>query len=106
MKPLLTLLVALGFVASMAHVCAQQPKARAGAARPTNAPRASGSGVVTMEVDYNTGKVSNVRMLKSTGNRILDNAATSAFSKYSYRPRTFRGRVQVPITFTLTGTKR
>ena len=41
-------------------------------------------------------------MGKSTGNSILDNAATSAFRNARFKPGTVPN-VKIPITFTLTG---
>jgi TonB family protein len=58
----------------------------------------TGKGVLVAEVDYNSGKVKSVRMEKSTGSRILDQAALSAFGQWQFKPRTIR-RFRTPITY-------
>ena len=64
--------------------------------------RATGSGVAVLTVDAGSGYVTEVRMLRSTGNAVLDNAATSGFRRWRFRPGTV-SIVQAPITYTLTG---
>ena len=61
-----------------------------------------GSGVCVMTVDTATGAVISAEMAKSTGSAILDNAATSAFRRWRFRPGTV-SKVRTPITFTMTG---
>jgi TonB family protein len=56
------------------------------------------SGMVAMEVDKKTGLVKSVRMEKSTGNRLLDDAALQAFSQWRFKPDT-ASRIRIPITF-------
>lgn len=63
--------------------------------------RATGSGVCVMTVDP-SGSVTSATMAQSTGNPILDNAATSAFRRWRFRPGSV-SKVRTPITFTLTG---
>ena len=58
----------------------------------------TGKGVLAAEVDYNSGKVKSVKMEKSTGSRILDQAALSAFGLWQFKPRTIR-RFRTPITY-------
>jgi TonB family protein len=58
----------------------------------------TGKGVVAAEVDYNSGKVTSVKMEKSTGSRILDQAALNAFGQWQFKPRTIR-RFSTPITY-------
>jgi TonB family protein len=41
-------------------------------------------------------------MAQSIGNPILDNAATSAFRQWRFKPGTV-SKVRIPITFTMTG---
>lgn len=62
----------------------------------------TGSGVCVMTVDTGSGSVTSAEMSTSTGNAILDNAATSAFRRWRFKPGTV-SRVRTPITFTLTG---
>ena len=64
--------------------------------------RITGSGLAIMAVDPNTGVVTAVTMVQSTGNQILDNSAVSAFRRWRFKSGT-APKVRVPITFTLTG---
>jgi TonB family protein len=63
----------------------------------------TGRGVVLVSVDPSSGQVTAARMLKSTGSKVLDDAAVTAFqkSKHRFKPGT-PARVEVPITFTLS----
>jgi protein TonB len=63
--------------------------------------RATGSGVCVMTVDP-SGAVTSAEMAVSTGNSALDNAATSAFRRWRFKPGSV-SRVRTPITFTMTG---
>ena len=62
----------------------------------------TGSGVCIMTVDPSSGSVTSAEMSPSTGNAILDNAATSAFRRWRFKPGTV-SKVRTPITFTMTG---
>ncbi|PYI94727.1 MAG: hypothetical protein DMF00_17465 [Verrucomicrobia bacterium] len=62
----------------------------------------TGSGVIVCSVDSGSGNVGGCSVSKSTGSPILDNAATSAFQQWRFRPGTL-SRVNIPITFTMTG---
>lgn len=62
----------------------------------------TGSGVCIMTVDPASGAVTSAEMSPSTGNAILDNAATSAFRRWRFKPGTV-SKVRTPITFTMTG---
>jgi len=64
--------------------------------------RVTGSGVCVVEVDSGSGSVSSASMAQSIGNPILDNAATSAFRQWRFKPGTV-SKVRIPITFTMTG---
>ncbi len=64
--------------------------------------RATGSGVALLAIDAGTGSVTDVRMLRSTGNPVLDNATISGLRRWRFRPGTV-SIVQTPITYTLTG---
>lgn len=63
---------------------------------------ATGSGVCVMTVDVSSGAVTDATMATSTGNSVLDNAATSAFKRWRFKPGTV-SKVRTPITFTMTG---
>jgi TonB family protein len=58
----------------------------------------TGRGILVGIVDFKTGKVTSVKMEKSTGSRILDQAALSAFSQWQFKPNTIR-RFRTPITY-------
>jgi TonB family protein len=64
--------------------------------------RITGSGVCVMTVDPATGLVTRAEMAQSTGSPILDDAATSAFRQWKFKPGAVR-RVRLPITFTTGG---
>ncbi|HYJ04499.1 MAG TPA: energy transducer TonB [Chthoniobacterales bacterium] len=63
-----------------------------------------GSGLVGIDVDFATGKVTAVRVIASTGHRDLDQAALKAFRKSRFKPRTVR-HVRTPITFRIKDRK-
>src|SRR6058998_212412 len=60
------------------------------------------SGVIVAQVDAASGNVTSASVSQSTGSPILDNAATSAFRQWRFRPGTV-SKVNIPITFTMTG---
>ena len=62
----------------------------------------TGSGVAILDIDSASGDVIGVAMWQSTGSTILDDSTLSALGRWRFRPET-PARVQVPITFTLTG---
>ena len=62
----------------------------------------TGSGVIVCTVDSGSGNVTGCSVSSSTGSSILDNAATSAFREWRFRPGTL-SKVNIPITFTMTG---
>jgi periplasmic protein TonB len=62
----------------------------------------TGSGVIVCSVDSGSGNVTSCSVSSSTGSSILDNAATSAFQQWRFRPGTL-SKVNIPITFTMTG---
>ena len=59
----------------------------------------SGKGVVLVTIDPKTGTVAGVRMLQSTGNKLLDGAALEAYSKWRFKPGSVP-QVKMPIEFT------
>ena len=58
----------------------------------------AGKGVVLVSIDQQTGKVTGVRMLQSTGHKQLDGAALEAYSQWRFQPGT-GSQVQIPIEF-------
>lgn len=64
--------------------------------------RMEGRGVVELTLNRQTGLVRSARMLRSTGFKLLDDAAVSAFLKARFRPGT-TSPVKVPINFTMSG---
>jgi len=62
----------------------------------------TGSGTCVMTIDPGSGAVTSAEMAQSTGSPILDNAATSAFRRWRFKPGTV-SKVRTPITFTMTG---
>ncbi len=63
----------------------------------------TGSGIIELDVDAPTGQVTNARMLKSTGHKILDDAALDAFRKWHFQPGKCAPKVKVPIRYTING---
>jgi TonB family protein len=66
--------------------------------------RITGHGVLVADVDYATGKVASVKIEKSTGSRILDQAALSAFSQWQFKPRTIR-QFRTPIHYEMADSR-
>lgn len=64
--------------------------------------REQGAGLAILTVDPATGNVTNVVMRASTGVGILDDAATSAFRQWRFKPGTVT-KVRIPINFILSG---
>jgi|SRR5437660_2675970 len=64
--------------------------------------RTTGSGLVILMIDLSTGSVTNARMAQSTGSLVLDDSAVSALRRWRFKSETVR-KVQVPITYTLSG---
>jgi TonB family protein len=60
----------------------------------------TGTGVVLVDVDYESGKVTAARMLQTTGSHHWDEAALAKFRKWTFKPKTVR-HVKIPVTFTL-----
>jgi len=58
----------------------------------------TGKGVVLVTIDTTTGKVSGVKMLQSTGNKLLDGAALEAYSQWRFKPGSVP-QVKMPIEF-------
>jgi protein TonB len=62
----------------------------------------TGIGIVLAEVDQKTGYVTGVRMLQSTGYRVLDESALNAFRQWRFKQGTV-SRVRIPIRFLMQG---
>lgn len=63
--------------------------------------RLEGTGILVIDIDSSTGKVSGTRMAVSTGHRQLDRATLDAFLQWRFKPGTPR-HIWVPITYTLS----
>ena len=60
----------------------------------------TGKGVVLVNIDKQTGNVTGVRMLTSTGNQQLDGAALQAYSQWRFDPQTVAvSQLRIPIEF-------
>jgi TonB family protein len=64
--------------------------------------RLTGSGVALLTVDQSSGGVTDVVMVQSCGNAILDNSTRDALRRWRFRPGSVTN-VQVPVTYTLMG---
>jgi protein TonB len=64
----------------------------------------TGSGIVWLNVDSRTGYVISAPVLKSTGHKILDEAALDAFRQWRFKPGKI-STVRIPINFTMRGVK-
>jgi TonB family protein len=65
----------------------------------------TGKGLFHLHVSYETGDVTFVEILTSTGHRILDDAAVKALERWKCRPHTVIG-LKVPITFTFSSASK
>jgi hypothetical protein len=83
--------------ALVAVVCTAAPQPNA-----TSTPTAAktGKGLFLLDFDYETGRVTDVHVLQSTGNPKLDATTIRTFRKWKAKPRTYR-HVKVPINYTL-----
>jgi hypothetical protein len=91
-----TMLFAVSFAFAVA-VCAASPHPDA-TTTPTLAK--TGKGLFLLDFDYETGRVTDVHVLQSTGNPTLDATSIRTFKKWKAKPHTYR-HVKVPITYTL-----
>jgi TonB family protein len=62
----------------------------------------TGDGVIVVNVDHKTGYVTAARVLKSTGHKILDNAALRTFRLWRFKPGTFKPQVRIPIHYKMS----
>jgi TonB family protein len=63
-----------------------------------------GQGRFRMYIDWETGNVTSVSILKSTTHKILDDAAIAALLKWKFKPH-FSRAADVPVTFAIEGKK-
>lgn len=63
----------------------------------------TGSGIIMLDVDVASGRVTNARMLQSIGHKILDDAALNAFRKWRFQPGKVAPQVKVPIRYSMNG---
>lgn len=62
----------------------------------------TGSGIVVLNVDPSMGTVTSAQLLKSTGHKILDDAALEAFRRWRFKPGSVH-KVKIPINYTMQG---
>ena len=62
--------------------------------------RMEGAGVFRLDLDPQTGRVTKVTAIETTGHQVLDNAAIQAFQKWRFAPGVFRA-VKIPVHFSL-----
>jgi TonB family protein len=68
-------------------------------------PQGAQSGMVLVDVDQKTGKVTNARILQSTGNAAYDEAAVKRFRQWRFKPGATARQVKIPITFVPAGSR-
>lgn len=56
-----------------------------------------GDGLYRLDVELNTGRIRQVTIIKSTGSAKLDNASTSAFKRWVFKPATWK-EIIMPTT--------
>jgi protein TonB len=61
----------------------------------------TGKGIFHLNVSYETGDVTSVEILTSTGHRILDDAAVATLKRWKFRPHSLIG-MKIPITFSIS----
>jgi TonB family protein len=61
----------------------------------------TGKGVFHVHVSYETGDVTSIEIVTSTGHRLLDDSVVATFKRWKFRPHTVIG-VKVPITFSMS----
>jgi len=65
-----------------------------------------GVGWFLMHIDQNTGAVTSVEILESTGHAILDQASINALNKWRFKPRKGVTKVKTPIKFTMLSNQK
>lgn len=93
-------------VLAASSLCASRAKADPAIPPPPPAhgkgPYGHGSGIILVEVDPKTGKVTTARMLATTGYAEFDSAAIKAFRSKKFKPGT-APRLRIPISFNIKG---
>ena len=67
--------------------------------------RLTGRGIVAGIVDPKTGQLKSLKMERSTGHAILDDAVLRAFRQWTFRPGTIR-EFRIPVTYTMIAPPR
>jgi TonB family protein len=62
----------------------------------------TGTGTFGLTIDTDSGDVTSVDIVRSTGHKILDEAALEALRKWRFKPGTAR-RANLPITYSMKG---
>src|SRR5256885_1537435 len=62
--------------------------------------RITGEGIFDLEISLTTGRVTSVKIVRSTGSAILDRAAIRALKNWRFRPDTVAA-ARVPIRFNI-----
>jgi TonB family protein len=62
--------------------------------------RHTGSGLLRVTLDLNTGSVVRVAVIKTTGFSALDNSAIDALRRWRWKPGKWK-EIDIPITFTM-----
>jgi TonB family protein len=65
----------------------------------------TGAGVFVLHVDPKNGRVRSIKVEKSTGHKILDNASIAAFTDLCFKPRTVL-RAKIPVAFIMPADAR
>jgi periplasmic protein TonB len=63
----------------------------------------TGAGLIALTIDPSSGRVTHVRMARSTGSPILDKAVLTAFRRWRFKPGNYDPHLRMPISYTLTG---
>ncbi|MFL6531433.1 MAG: energy transducer TonB [Chthoniobacterales bacterium] len=107
----LTILLAIASQPILAVVAADlvmteaMAKAAATAAPPPHYPLEAlrklwiGAGIYLLKIDSATGRVTDVKVERTTGHATLDKAAVDAFQRWHFRPGTLSA-ARIPVTFT------
>jgi TonB family protein len=60
-----------------------------------------GVGWYVMHIDDNTGLVTSVDIIQSTGHEMLDKAVVDAFKRWRFKPHSGLRKVKSPVTFSM-----
>ncbi|PYK23761.1 MAG: hypothetical protein DME59_16045 [Verrucomicrobia bacterium] len=82
--------------------CAPRYPLRAHSSDPANWSRNHrGDGLYRLDIDLKTGRVSRIRIVKSSGSAVLDRASTWAFSRWVFTPGKWSAMI-IPTTVRVT----